>query len=201
VAASQIKGTERFAIKPYPIEMEERFELPDGSAMLLRPIRPEDEPRLQEGFARLSAESIRMRFFAPLKTLTHEMAARLTQIDYDREIALVLTTDQLPGEAEIFAVARLSCDPDNKQAEFALTVGDDFAGLRCRHPPHDETGRLCQGPRGGLDDRHHPERKQGDAEHPPEPGLRHRGGAGGTRRKGRTPRTVGSRTVGVTAGG
>lgn len=128
VAASQIKGTERFAIKPYPIEMEERFELPGGSAMLLRPIRPEDEPRLREGFARLSAESIRMRFFAPLKTLTHEMAARLTQIDYDREMALVLTTDRPPGEAEIFAVARLSCDPDNEQAEFALIVGDDFAG-------------------------------------------------------------------------
>lgn len=128
VAASQIRGTERFAIKPYPIEMEERFELTDGSAMLLRPIRPEDEPRLQEGFSRLSAESIRMRFFASLKTLTHEMAARLTQIDYDREIALVLTTDRLPGEAKIFAVARLSCDPDNEQAEFALIVGDDFAG-------------------------------------------------------------------------
>ncbi|MDA0703915.1 MAG: bifunctional acetate--CoA ligase family protein/GNAT family N-acetyltransferase [Proteobacteria bacterium] len=128
VEASRIKGTERFAIKPYPIELEERFELPDGSAMLLRPIRPEDEPRLREGFARLSAESIRMRFFAPLKTLTQEMAARLTQIDYDREMALVLTTDQLPGEAEIFAVARLSCDPDNEQAEFALIVGDDFAG-------------------------------------------------------------------------
>jgi acetyltransferase len=128
VAASQIKGTERFAIKPYPVELEERFELPDGSTMLLRPIRPEDEPRLQEGFARLSAESIRMRFFAPIKTLTHEMAARLTQIDYDRQMALVLTTDAVAGEAEIFAVARLTCDPDNEEAEFALIVGDDFAG-------------------------------------------------------------------------
>ena len=64
-----------------------------------------------------------------MKALGHEMAARLTQIDYDREMALVLTGPGLPGQAEIFAVVRIAADPDLVRAEYAITVRDDMTGL------------------------------------------------------------------------
>jgi acetyltransferase len=69
-----------------------------------------------------------MRFFAPMKDLTHALAARLTQIDYDREMALVLTKPAPAGQADIFAVVRIAADPDNERAEFAVTVLDSLAG-------------------------------------------------------------------------
>src|SRR5690606_15232567 len=81
----------RLAIRPYPKELEREVDLPDGRRLLLRPILPEDEPALHEGFKRLTPDEIRARFFVPMKTLSHLMAARFTQIDYDREMALVLT--------------------------------------------------------------------------------------------------------------
>ena len=68
----------------------------DGRTLLLRPIRPEDEPMLSAAFHRLSPEAVRLRFFAPIKELTHETAAGLTQIDYDREMALVLADHDAP---------------------------------------------------------------------------------------------------------
>jgi acetyltransferase len=68
----------------------------------------------------LTAEDIRLRFFGPVRELTHEMAARLTQIDYDREMALLL----LDGE-ELLGVGRLAADPGFEQAEFALVVASD----------------------------------------------------------------------------
>lgn len=80
------------------------------------------------GFNKLSPESVRLRFFAPIKELTHETAAGLTQIDYDREMALVLADRDPPGVAELYAVARFSTDPDQEKAEFALTVRDDVTG-------------------------------------------------------------------------
>ena len=71
---------------------------------------------------------MRLRFFAPLKELTHQAAARLTQIDYDREMALVLAEHGPAGAAELYAVARIAADPDNERAEFAVTVRDDMTG-------------------------------------------------------------------------
>jgi acetyltransferase len=75
-----------------------------------------------------SPEAVRLRFFAPIKELTHETAAGLTQIDYDRQMALVLADRARPGAAELYAVARFSTDPDQQQAEFAIAVRDDVAG-------------------------------------------------------------------------
>jgi acetyltransferase len=112
------------AIRPYPRELERRESLRDGRAFTLRPIRPEDEDALRAFGARLTREDIRMRFFAPLATLTHEMAARLSQIDYDRQMAFVATG----GEGEIWGVVRLSSDPDNVCAEFAIIVRTDLKG-------------------------------------------------------------------------
>jgi acetyltransferase len=100
-----------------------------GRGLLLRPILPEDEPMLIAGFHRLAPENVRLRFFAPIKELTHDTAAGLTQIDYDREMALVLADHDRPGIAELYGVARFSADPDNQKAEFAITVRDDMTGM------------------------------------------------------------------------
>ncbi len=81
----------RLAIQPYPAELEETITLEDGESFLLRPIRPEDEPELKALIHRCDPELVRMRFFQPMRELSHELAARLTQLDYDREMALALT--------------------------------------------------------------------------------------------------------------
>jgi acetyltransferase len=122
----------RFAIKPYPVELE--IEIRHGDEKLrIRPIRPDDEALLQRFIRHLTAEDIRLRFFGPLRELTHEMAARLTQIDYDREMAFLL----IDGE-ELLGVGRLAADPGFEQAEFALIVASDrqrkgYGELLLRH--------------------------------------------------------------------
>jgi acetyltransferase len=118
----------RLSIRPYPRELEEAITLDDGTALLLRPIRPEDEPELVAGFAKLSPHSVRMRFFSTMRELPHDLAARLTQIDYDREMALIATTPAAAARGPIFAVVRLAADPDNERAEFAIIVRDDMSG-------------------------------------------------------------------------
>jgi acetyltransferase len=126
VAPAAAHGAQRLAIRPYPSELEEAVDLPSGARLLLRPIRPEDEPSLQDAFARLTPEQIRLRFFIPLKTLTHVMAARFTQIDYDRDMALVLTDPGLAGTTAIYGVVSLNADPDGERGEYAILVRDDM---------------------------------------------------------------------------
>ena len=121
-------GTERLAIRPYPKELEEEIALEDGRQFLIRPIVPEDEPSLRAGFERLTPEEIRLRFLAPMKTLSHMQAVRFTQIDYDREMALVLTEPGTPGTSEIFGSVRMIADPDNERAEYAIIVRHDLTG-------------------------------------------------------------------------
>jgi acetyltransferase len=118
----------RLSIRPYPSELEETVAIADGTQFLLRPIRPEDEPRLVAGFAQLSPQSIRMRFFSTMRELPHSLAARLTQIDYDREMALVLTDPGPAGRQPIYGVVRVAADPDNERAEYAIVVRDDMTG-------------------------------------------------------------------------
>ncbi len=125
-AASE--GTARFAIRPYPRELEAPVELSSGRSLLLRPIRPEDEPALRHAFTLLSLQSIRMRFFAHLREMSHALGARLTQIDYEREMALVLTDPRGTPDPQIYAVVRISADPDNEAAEFAVIVSDNMTG-------------------------------------------------------------------------
>jgi acetyltransferase len=121
-------GTGRLAIRPYPQELEEWVPIDEGRQFLLRPIRPEDEPALQDAFAKLTTEEVRLRFFVPMPTLRHEAAARLSQIDYDREMALILT-DPHGGEPDaIYGVVRLIAAPDNERAEFAIIVGHPLTG-------------------------------------------------------------------------
>jgi acetyltransferase len=117
----------RFAIRPYPKELERRLATADGGAIFLRPLRPEDEPAVTEAFRRLDPADVRLRFFAPVKELSHEMAARLTQIDYDREMALI-GVGAGGGLEGPLGIARLSADPDNLKAEFAVIVRSDLKG-------------------------------------------------------------------------
>jgi acetyltransferase len=119
----------RLAIRPYPKELEEIIPLGDGRTLLLRPILPEDEPSLRESFTKLTPEEIRLRFFVPMKTLDHVTAARFTQIDYDREMALVLTEPGIAGRTAIYGVVRLIADPDNERAEYAIIVNHDMTGM------------------------------------------------------------------------
>jgi acetyltransferase len=128
VLAEQPKGIARLAIRPYPAELETDIVLEDGRPQRLRPIRPEDEPALQRAFSRLSPQTIRLRFFLPMKRLTHAMAAQLTQIDYDREMAFVLVDPGAAGPSEIHGVVRLSADPNGERAEFAIVVEDAMTG-------------------------------------------------------------------------
>jgi acetyltransferase len=120
-------GSARLAIRPYPQELEETVQV-DGREMLLRPVRPEDEPRFRDAFKKLSSEAIHLRFFGLIREMSHTMAARLTQIDYEREMALVLTERKPAGLADVFAVVRLLADPDGARAEFSIVVRDDLTG-------------------------------------------------------------------------
>ncbi len=129
VAKAKESAEKRLAIRPYPKALEENIPLGDGRTLLLRPILPEDEPALRAGFAKLTPEEIRLRFFVPLKTLSHVMAARFTQLDYDREMALILTEPGIPGKTESFGVVRISADPDSERAEYAVIVRDDMTGM------------------------------------------------------------------------
>ncbi|WP_040408742.1 bifunctional acetate--CoA ligase family protein/GNAT family N-acetyltransferase [Aureimonas ureilytica] len=117
----------RFAIRPYPNELEHVAHSRSGSSFFLRPIRPEDEPGIVDMIARSDAEDVRLRFFAPMKRIGHAFAARLTQIDYRREMAFVATRD---GDAhgEILGVARIVADPDEEKAEFGVMVRSDQKG-------------------------------------------------------------------------
>jgi acetyltransferase len=128
LSPSDKKGAERLAIRPYPKELEEPVLTKDGQSLVLRPVRPEDEPAFHLGFTKLTPEEIQLRFFTPMKTLSHVMAARFTQIDYDREMALVLAERGAPGKAAIGGVARLAADPDNERAEYAIIVGRELTG-------------------------------------------------------------------------
>lgn len=122
-------GTDRLAIKPYPRELEEDVPLADGRVLWLRPILPEDEPALQRAFERLTPEEVYLRFFAPISAMTHAMAARFTQIDYDRQMALILTDHGTPGTTEFHGSVTIVCDPDMQRAEYAILVRHDMTGM------------------------------------------------------------------------
>jgi len=120
---------QRLAIRPYPKDLEESLHLSDGRELLLRPVLPEDEPPLRDLVARASSEDLRLRFFQPIRELSHEMAAPLTQIDYHREMALVAVGPGLPGKAEVYGIVNLSADPNNERAEYSILIDRAFMRL------------------------------------------------------------------------
>lgn len=120
-------GAERLAIRPYPQELEEWASYEDGE-VLLRPIRPEDEPQHQAFFSKLDREDVRMRFFRYISEMPHSQMARFTQIDFDREMAFIATRTSDDGLPETLGVARGITDADNNEAEFAVIVRSDMKG-------------------------------------------------------------------------
>lgn len=118
----------RLAIRPYPRQYVGTWTAADGTELVIRPIRPEDEPAMVRFHAALSEETVYARYFEHLgltERVAHERLVRICFNDYDREIALVAERrDPTPGEAEIVAVGRLSKAHAVPAAEFAILVAD-----------------------------------------------------------------------------
>ena len=119
--------TAPLAIRPYPNELERQVIVRGGTAVFLRPVRPEDEALLQDLYRHMTPNDQRLRFFAPMKELSHRLAARLSQLDYDREMAFIAFDE---GRSEALGIARYAADPDNRRAEFAIGVRSDRQGMR-----------------------------------------------------------------------
>jgi len=118
--------SDRLAIRPYPSELEETIALRVGRLVVMRPIRPEDEPAHSRFFQHLEPEDLYFRFFSPVRKAPHSQLARFTQIDYDREMAFIAYAPD--EEDETLGVVRAIADPDNRQAEFAIIVRSDVKG-------------------------------------------------------------------------
>lgn len=116
---------DHMAIHPYPADLVHHTQLADGTDITIRPIRPEDAEMEQTFVRNLSRESRYMRFMQALKELTPDMLVRLTQIDYDREMAFVALTQRNDETMEI-GVSRYAINPDGDSCEFALVVADEW---------------------------------------------------------------------------
>jgi acetyltransferase len=119
---------EHLVISPYPKKYETLWKLRDGRTVLLRPIKPEDEPLWLEMFQNFSEESIRYRFFQIVKDTPHEVRVRYCNIDYDRELGIVAELDE-EGRRKILGVVRLIIEPSGKIGEIAFIVADPWQSL------------------------------------------------------------------------
>jgi acetyltransferase len=122
----------RLAIRPYPAQYVLPFVNKSGENFVIRPIRPEDEPKVVDFHAKLSEESVYFRYFRAFQLsqrVQHERLTRMCFVDYDRNIALVTEWENPDtGDEEIVAIGRLTRLPDPQEAEFAILVRDDFQG-------------------------------------------------------------------------
>jgi acetyltransferase len=115
------------AIVPYPRCLEETLDW-RGLNLTVRPIRPEDEAAHRAFVAANTAEDLRLRFFGAVRSFDHTQLARMTQIDYDREMALIACRPDSTGATETLGVVRAIADPDNETAEFAVAARSDMKG-------------------------------------------------------------------------
>jgi acetyltransferase len=122
----------RLAIRPYPNQYISSFTSHDGNAYTIRPIRPEDEPKMVDFHESLSEESVYLRYFRAFnlsQRVEHERLTRICFIDYDRTMALVVERPHPEtGEQEIIAVGRLNKEVGRPEGEFSLLVSDDYQG-------------------------------------------------------------------------
>jgi len=106
-----------------PQDLETTATLRDGTSIALRPIRAGDEPLLEDLFAHMSREDVRLRFFAPIRELSRTLTDRLSRLDYQREMAIIAQHNEMTvGAASYFT------EPGTKSAEFAITVRSDWHG-------------------------------------------------------------------------
>lgn len=118
-------GHPRFAIRPYPKEWERHIRLKDGTAIFLRPVRPEDEHLYGPFFEKISEHDLRLRFFAAVKDRSHAFFARFTQLDYARAMAFI-AIEETTGN--MLGVVRLHTSADYQTAEYAVLVRSDLKG-------------------------------------------------------------------------
>ena len=131
VSAARPAGAANFAIQPYPVELVETWDWHHHGmheTVTLRPIRPEDEPQHRAFLERLDPEDIRLRVFYSRRSIEHTELARLTQIDYAREMAFIATRALDGGGDETLGTVRVVIDPDNRDAEFGVIVRSDLKG-------------------------------------------------------------------------
>jgi acetyltransferase len=127
LSATPVAGAAHFAIAPYPQALADTLAW-HGAPLVIRPIRPEDGEQHAAFVAQLDAEDLRLRFFSSRRELQRSELARLTQIDYDREMAFIAVRDGANGQAETLGVARAVADPDNIEAELGVIVRSDLKG-------------------------------------------------------------------------
>jgi acetyltransferase len=125
LSRQQEAGAAHFAITPYPAELAETVQW-GGEGIVIRPIRPEDEPQHRSFIEALQPEDLRLRFFSVRRELPQSELARLAQIDYAREMAFIAVRRLPDGSSETLGVVRAVIDPDNVDAEFAVIVRSDL---------------------------------------------------------------------------
>jgi acetyltransferase len=127
VSAEGPGGAHHFAIRPYPAHLSESLQW-RGRSLTLRPIRPEDEAQHLEFLTHLDPEDVRLRVFYSRRSIEHTELARLTQIDYEREIAFLAVATGPDGLEQTLGVVRAITDPDNFAAEFGIVVRSELKG-------------------------------------------------------------------------
>ena len=127
IATQTVRPYAHLAIRPYPEEFVTERKLKDGTPVILRPIKPEDEPMWHDLLASCSTQSIWFRFSYLFKQTTHEMASRYCFIDYDRELGIVAEVE-VDGDRKLIGVGRLVADMDFNAAEYAVIVADHWQG-------------------------------------------------------------------------
>jgi acetyltransferase len=118
-------GNANFAVRPYPSQWLRHLEMKDNWRIMVRPIRPEDEPLIHEFLRHVTKEDLRLRFFAAMKQFSHEFIARLTQLDYARAMAFV-AFDEATGE--MVGVVRIHSDSIYESGEYAILLRSDLKG-------------------------------------------------------------------------
>jgi acetyltransferase len=106
-------------MKPYPKEWERHDTLRDGTPVFVRPLKPEDSDLYPDFLAEVTAEDLRLRFFAPIRELSPDLVFRLTHLDYEKAIAFIALEEQT---GRMLGVVRLHYDPDGKAGEYAVLV-------------------------------------------------------------------------------
>ena len=115
----------RFTIRPYPRNWERRLELKSEQSVFVRPVRPEDDPAFALFFSKIKQEDLRLRFFSYVRDFSQKFIARLTQIDYARDMAF----GAFDSHGELLGVVRLHADPEREAGEYAILLRSDLKGL------------------------------------------------------------------------
>ncbi len=119
------RGHPRFAVFPYPTELERRITLGNGRPAFVRPVRPEDDAMFRRFFEHVTTEDLRLRFFRAVRDFSHDFIARLVQLDYARSMALVAVDEE---SGEMLGAVRLLADPDFHRGEYGIMVRSDLKG-------------------------------------------------------------------------